>query len=203
MCCLRRNWIFPSCVLVSSVGVFLKGNVHDHTTTVFGPEESSNPPAPPAGAQTHLGGPRIHQRFSTKLVLPAHPGSLYRDRPSDQVCWPPLTILPQQNLFTQHCRKDTVILSRIGLKPATDDRVKTSQCVCCFVPISVDSVKPIGLAVPRDDRRTQAWIARTGGRARMGLTRARRSLAVASRAGQAGRMEARLRFRLWGRMIIL
>jgi transposase-like protein len=56
LCCLRRNWTFPNCVLVSKVGRHsLKGNVHDRTTTVFAPRESPNPPAPSVGAQTHLG----------------------------------------------------------------------------------------------------------------------------------------------------
>ena len=69
VCCLRRNWTFPDCVLVSTVGSHsLKGNVHDHTTTVFRPGESPNSPAPPVGAQTHLGGLRAVSAQSQRLL---------------------------------------------------------------------------------------------------------------------------------------
>jgi len=84
MCCLRRNWTFPDCVLVSKVGShFLKGNVHDRTTTVFRPGESRSPPAPPAGTQTHLGGLRAVPAQSDRL-LPLAEGPV---RPRGRGCF--------------------------------------------------------------------------------------------------------------------
>lgn len=49
----------------------------------------------------------------------------------------------------------------------------------------------------------EACIARTGGAARMGTTKARRSIAAASRAGQAGRMRISLTFLMSTVIVIL
>jgi len=78
------------------------------------------------------------------------------------------------------------VLSMGALKPASVVRVKTGQKVTLFIYDIEPLFKPICHFSTVDMRQNEACIARTGGGVRMGSTPARRSLAAASRAGQAG-----------------
>jgi len=65
-------------------------------------------------------------------------------------------------------RKRFAQMSRIGLKPASDDRVKTSQCslsFCTRFPSAMQVHSQRSKSPGPPYRRTQGWIARTGGRA--------------------------------------
>ena len=67
-----------------------------------------------------------------------------------------------------------------GLKPANNSFFLYTNFPSSF--------KTILVLLFFDSRRNEVCVARTGGAARMGNTKARRSLAAASRAGQVGRI---------------